>query len=228
MVTPRWARSAGIAGFTLGLLFAFFACSSKAEDGGSCDKAADCSSGKCSAGTCEGSDCTCEGSDCRSRSSCQDGWLCTRGDAVSNDAIPRCRKQCAGAGTCPSDAHCDNGICKAGPEPFTLTWLNIPRAVACTSRVPCEYKVRPSSGVNVETYTWTFGSAPSVDTHDPTTSFTFAAGGTYDVLVHARSTTGQTADLHTTEALCDGALGSSCDVLGTLCCEGTCTRGICK
>ena len=212
--------------FAVGLLFA--CSSSKADDGASCSADGDCSSNACAAGSCEGSACTCEGSDCSSRSSCLEGWLCTRGDAVSSDAIPRCRKQCSGPGTCPSDKHCDNSVCKAGAEPFALTWLNIPRAVPCSARVPCEYRVRAPENVTVDTYTWTFGGAPSVDTKEPTTTFTYTAGGQFEVNVHARATSGSTADLHTVELLCEGAVGSPCDVESTLCCEGTCTRGICK
>lgn len=226
MVAPRWVKSVAAGAFALGLLVA--CSSSKAEDGGSCDKGTDCSSGRCSTGSCEGSDCTCEGADCHARSSCQEGWLCTLSGVVGDEPVPRCRKQCTGPGTCSSDKHCDNGVCKLGPELFSLTWLNIPRTSPCSARVPCEYKVRPSEGVTVDTYTWKFGGAPPVDTHDPTTSFTYSTGGTYDVLVHAHSTTGAVADLRTSEVLCDGAVGAPCDVLGSLCCEGTCTRGVCK
>jgi hypothetical protein len=192
MAKATWVRSVGAGVLALGLLVA---CSSKAQDGASCDKASDCSSGTCTAGACEGADCSCETADCRSRSSCQDGWLCTRGD-VASDVITRCRKECKDSSSCPSDKHCDTGVCRAGPEPFALSWLNIPRTSPCAAKVPCE--------------------------------FTYPTGGSYEVLVRAHSDKGATADLHTTEALCQGAVGDACDTTVTICCQGTCVADLCK
>lgn len=213
----------------LAVLLLIVACSSKVGDGATCDKNTDCSSGQCSAGSCDGSDCTCEGADCRSRSSCLDGWLCTRTNADIQAAIPRCRKQCSGdGGSCSSDKHCDNGVCKEGAEPFVLSWLNIPRTTACTPRVPCEYKVRASGSTVVDTYTWTFGAAPPVDTKEPTTSFTYPMGGTYPVLVRARATTGAIAELRTDDVLCQGNVGDTCDSTNAVCCQGSCVANICK
>src|SRR5690242_12412454 len=103
MVKAEWVRSVAVGAFALGLLFA---CSSKAEDGASCDKASDCTSGTCTSGACEGADCTCDTADCRTKSSCQDGWLCTRGDAAS-DIITRCRKECTTTANCPAAKHCE-------------------------------------------------------------------------------------------------------------------------
>jgi hypothetical protein len=221
MVARRWPRSGVIAVSVVALTW--LACSSPKADGASCDKGTDCESGRCTAGTCDGSDCTCEGADCRSRSSCSEGWLCTRVEATSEGAIPRCRKQCGGTfGGCPSDKHCDNGICRTGPEGFSLTWLNIPRAKRCATRIPCEYKVKPTDGTTVDTYTWTFGDAPSVQTTEPTTTNTYAKGGTFDVKVEAHATTGAVADLTTSEVVCDGVLGGACDPSGAPCCEGSC------
>ena len=95
--------------------------------------------------------------------------------------------------------------------------------------MPCSYEVRPSAGVNVDTFTWTFGDAPPVDTKDPQTEFTYMATGTYAVHVHARATTGATADLAASEVLCEGALTAPCDVAGTPCCAGTCgAKGMCQ
>lgn len=230
MVAARSARYASVSSsalLLLVLLLLLAACSSKVGDGTSCDKNTDCESGRCSGGSCDGSDCTCEGSDCRTRSSCLEGWLCTRG-GVTEDIIPRCRLQCTGTSSCPSDRHCDNGVCKTGPEPFALSWLNIPRTTACSARVPCEYKVKPSADTTVDTYTWSFGSAPAVDTKEPTTTFTYPTRGTYPVKVKARSTTGAIAELSTNEVLCQGAVGDVCDTSTTLCCQGTCIADLCK
>jgi hypothetical protein len=150
--------------------------------------------------------------------------LCTRTDATTFDAIPQCRRHCGGAaGTCPSDKHCDNGICREGPEPFVLSWLNIPRTIACAPKVPCEYKVKAPESVVVDTYTWFFGDAPPVDTKEPTNSNTYPTGGSYNVLVRARATTGAVAELRTTEVLCVGAVGADCDPGGAPCCEGSCS-----
>lgn len=41
---------------------------------------------------------------------------------------------------CRSNEHCDNGVCHVGAQPFSLTWLNIPRSKPCGSKVPCEYE----------------------------------------------------------------------------------------
>ena len=122
-------------------------------------------SGRCTAGVCDGSDCACEGADCRGRSTCDQGWLCTRVDATTAGAIPQCRQQCGGTfAGCASDKHCDNGIYRAGAQAFALSWLDIPRPRPCGSRVPCEYKVKPSDGIDRGHTTWTFGDAPSVQT----------------------------------------------------------------
>jgi hypothetical protein len=94
--------------------------------------------------------------------------------------------------------------------------------------VPCEYVVRPADGVTVDTYTWKFGAEDPVVTHDPSTFHNYSAAGSYDVVVQAKSTTGATGDLRTTDALCAGALGSSCNVVGPACCDGSCTLGVCK
>lgn len=219
-----WSRS-GVVAVSLVALTSLVTCSSSSSgtDGASCEKANECKSGRCTGGTCEGSDCTCEGADCRGRSSCDEGWLCTRVDATTAGAIPQCRQQCGGtAGACPSDKHCDNGICRAGAEAFSLSWLNIPRARACGSRVPCEYKVKPTDGTTVDTYTWTFGDAPPVQTSEPTTTNTFPTGGTFQVKVEARATTGAVAGLETSEIVCDGVVGGQCDPNGAPCCQGSC------
>jgi hypothetical protein len=111
-----------------------------------------------------------------------------------------------------------------------ITWLNIPRAVACAPKVPCEYKLKAPEGVTIETYTWTFGMAPPVETKEPMTSFTYQLGGTYDVLVRARATTGAMAELRASEVLCSGGIGDACDPSGAPCCEGACAgaSGLCK
>jgi hypothetical protein len=227
MVAAAWWRSAFlVVSFSVVAFTALVTCSSTAaEDGDSCSKGTDCKSAHCSStGTCEGSDCTCQGADCRGQSSCRDGWLCTRTNATTFDAIPQCRLKCGtGAGSCPSDKHCENGICLAGPEPFALSWANIPRNTPCAPKVPCLYQLTPSRTVTVDTYTWSFGAdAGTVDTKEPTYSFTYDTAGTYDVLVHARATTGATAEIGTTEVLCIGGVGASCDPGGAPCCQGSC------
>ena len=166
----------------------------------------------------------------RGRSTCDEGWICTRGDGTTDTAIPQCRQQCGGnVGGCPADRHCDNGICRTGASGFTLTWLDIPRSRPCGSRVPCEYKVKPTDGITVDKYTWTFGDAPPVETTDATTTNTYATGGTFGVKVEAHATTGAVADLQTSEVVCDGVLGGACDPSGAPCCEGSCgPQGTCK
>jgi hypothetical protein len=222
MLAKPWPRSGVIAVSVVALTW-LVTCSSPKADGASCDKNADCSSGRCTAGACEGADCTCEGADCRGRSSCDEGWLCTRVEATTAGAIPQCRQQCGGSFPgCPSDKHCDNGICRAGAQAFSLTFLNIPRPRPCGSRVPCEYKVKPTDGTTVDKYTWTFGEAPPVETTDATISNTYPTGGTFDVKVEAHATTGAVADLAGTEVVCDGVLGGVCDPNGAPCCEGSC------
>lgn len=119
-------------------------------------------------------------------------------------------------------------MCRQGGEPFGLTWANLPRAIPCGAKVPCEYKVTPTAGVVVDSFSWTFGDATPVVTKEPTTKFTYAVGGTYAVHVRATSRAGGLADLRTTETLCTGGLSDSCDVATSLCCEGACIRGICK
>lgn len=208
---------------------AWLACSSQdAEDGEACESSADCKSAKCKNGACQGADCACEGPDCRGRSTCREGWLCTLGGAVTATAIPECRQQCSGVGSCSPDKHCENGVCRDGGEPFGLSWTNIPRPVPCGARVPCVYKVDPSAGVDVETYTWSFGESEPLETKEPTAEYTYPVAGTFSVLVRAKSTSGVISELRTNETLCVGGIEDSCDVLATLCCEGTCVRGLCK
>jgi hypothetical protein len=102
--------------------------------------------------------------------------------------------------------------------------VNIPRTTACAPKVPCEYKVKPSSSVVVDKYTWTFESAPApIETTEPTATFTYATGGSFGVLVRAHATSGATAELRTSEVLCIGALGADCDPGGAACCEGSCS-----
>jgi hypothetical protein len=120
-------------------------------------------------------------------------------------------------------------VCRDGPEPFALTWVSIPRTSACAANVPCAYEVKASAGVTVDKYTWTFGDAPPVDTTDPKTEFTYTMTGTYAVHVHAHATTGATADLMTSEVLCAGARGASCDINAAPCCEGSCNaKSVCQ
>jgi hypothetical protein len=230
MLAMGWTRSGVVAVSIVALTWLVTCSSSPAADGGSCGKGTDCVSGRCSVGVCDGSDCTCDGVDCRGRAACDAGWLCTRVDATTDGAIPRCRKQCGDTfGGCPSDKHCDNGICRSGPQAFSLTWLDIPRAKACSSRIPCEYKVKPTDGTTVDKYTWTFGAAPPVETTEPTTTNTYPTGGMFDVKVEAHATTGAVADLMTTENVCDGVSGSACDPNGAPCCEGSCNAQLtCK
>ncbi len=223
MLSWRRPQSQVLAVVIVALTWLVTCSATKAGDGASCDKPADCKSLRCTAGVCEGSDCACQGADCRGRSTCDEGWLCTQVSATTDTALPQCRQQCGDTfGGCPSDKHCDNGICRTGAEAFSLSWLNIPRSRACGSRVPCEYKVKPTDGITVDKYTWTFGDAPPVDTTDATTSFTYPTGGTFDVKVEAHATTGAVADLTTSEIVCDGVLGGECDPSGAPCCEGTC------
>ena len=81
----------------------------------------------------------------------------------------------------------------------------------------------------MDTYTWTFGDAPPVETTEPTTTTTYPTGGTFDVKVEAHATTGAVADLQTSEVVCDGAVGGQCDPNGAPCCEGSCSAQLtCK
>ncbi|MEA2747612.1 MAG: hypothetical protein QOI41_1755 [Myxococcales bacterium] len=231
MLAKHWWRAAA-AGVSLVALTLLVTCSSKnAQDGDSCSANGDCASSRCgSIGTCEGSDCTCQGADCRGQSSCKGGWLCTRTGATTFDAIPQCRQQCGDTiGACPSNKHCDNGICLDGPEAFSLSWANLPRKTPCAPMVPCEYKLNPPA-IPVDTYTWDFGAdGGTMNTTAPSNTFTFPQAGTYDVSVGAHATTGATTSLMTTEVLCDGQIGDGCDPLGAPCCTGGCSAQlICK
>jgi len=199
------------------------ACSSSdLEDGQSCEESTECASGRCVGSKCEGSDCTCEGSDCHTRSNCLAGWLCTRGEAITDQVLPICRPECTGVGSCAADQHCSNGVCRAGGETFALAWSNIPRARACGAKVPCEYKLQASQHVTIDTYTWSFGDAPPVVTTEPMASFTYDKTGTYAVLVRAHATSGATAELRATDVLCAGGFGNPCDPGAAPCCEGDC------
>ena len=226
------ARRAAIAGVAMVALTTLVTCSSKpTQDGDSCSSNNDCASSRCgAAGTCEGSDCTCQGADCRDQSSCRSGWLCTRTNATTFDAIPQCRQECGGTfGACNSNKHCDNAICLDGAEAFSLSWANIPRTTPCAAKVPCEYKLE-SPSTPVDTYTWDFGTgAPPMSTTAPTNTFTFDTAGTYEVSVGAHATTGATTSLMTAEVLCNGSLGDGCDPSGAPCCTGGCSAQLtCK
>jgi len=223
MLAARWLQS-GCVALALTALLVLTHCSSKpAADGASCSADSGCASNRCASGACEGSDCQCDGTDCRGQSTCLSGWLCTRGDATSTgDILPQCRQICTD-GSCSSDKHCEDGVCHLGPEPFSLTWVSFPRTVPCAANQPCNYEVKPQAGINVVTYTWTFGDADPMDTTTPTNMFTYTEGGTYDVRVHAVSDTGAVADVAESETLCEGAKGADCDTAGAPCCEGTCT-----
>ncbi len=207
-------------------LFGLATCSSSsAADGDSCSADKDCKSGRCgTAGTCEGSDCTCDGADCRGQSSCRSGWLCTRTNATTFDAIPQCRQECGGTfGACPSNKHCDNGICLDGAEAFTLSWANIPRKTPCAPRVPCDYQLDPPA-IPVDSYTWDFGTDAGVTTTTvPSNTVTYDQTGSYDVTVSAHATTGAVTSLMTTEVLCVGGIGAGCDPEGAPCCTGSCS-----
>ena len=223
---------AAVAGVSIVALTWLVTCSSSsAQDGDSCSSNKDCKSGRCgTAGTCEGSDCTCADADCHSQASCRNGWLCTRTNATTFDAIPQCRQQCGGTfGACPTNKHCDNAICLDGPEAFSLSWANIPRKTPCAAKVPCEYKLNPPS-IPVDSYTWDFGAdAGAMTTTAPSNTFTFDQPGSYDVTVGAHATTGATTSLTTTEVLCDGSLGDGCDPEGAPCCQGSCSvQLVCK
>ncbi len=216
------AAAIGIVALTL-----LVTCSDPASDGESCEDNSDCKSGRCGGGVCAGSDCKCEGTDCRARSTCSEGWLCTRSNGAQVEPIPLCRQQCTGAGTCPAGKHCENAVCSAGAEPFTLTWLNIPRTRPCSTKVPCDYRLRPPE-VAVSKYTWTFGTG-RLETTEPTASFTYEKDGAYDVVVRAEGRNGAVADLKHTEILCSGVLGATCNSTGASCCAGTCNvMGVCK
>lgn len=224
MQAAGWSRSGVVAVSLVALTWLVTCSSSSAADGASCGKGSDCSSGSCVAGACLGKDCTCEGSDCRSRGSCDEGWLCTRGSTGDSFPVPRCRQQCGGAfPACSAAEHCVDGVCRPGASPFSLAFTNIPRPRPCGSRVPCEYKVKPTEGTTVDQYTWAFGDAPPVTTTEPTTSFTYPRGGTFVVRVGAHATTGAEAHAETTESVCDGVMGSQCDPNGAPCCQGSCS-----
>lgn len=203
------------------------ACSStKLADGDSCEKNSECSSGQCLAGSCGGSECMCETSACRSQASCQPGWLCVHG--TGSTVVPHCLKQCGNGISCSDGYHCDTGVCKPGPEPFSLSWTNLPRAKPCAANLTCVYDVKPSAGVIVDRYTWAFGTAPTVETKEPSASYKFATRGSYDVTVRATASNGATAELTTSEVVCGGVVGDACDPVQTVCCEGSCVVDTCR
>lgn len=216
----RLHRLFSIAG--LGLLLLSTRCSSEKPDGEECEEDGECTSTKCRNKTCEGADCACEGADCRGRSSCQAGWLCVRPSSSKEELIPTCRKECTGAGTCQAGKHCENGLCRDGGEPFALEWVSFPRKSSCSPRVACKYQVKPPATVTVVKYTWTFGTAPPVDTTVPETAFTYPVQGTFKVSVEATSSDGATATQTANEILCV-AQGGTCDVGGAPCCAGQCS-----
>lgn len=225
---------AAVAGVSVVALTWLVTCSSSnVEDGGSCSANKDCKSGRCgAAGACEGSDCTCADSACHSQASCRSGWLCTRTNATTFDAIPQCRQACgATLGGCPSDKHCEGSICLDGPEAFSLGWANIPRKTPCEAKKPCEYTLQPPS-IPVDSYTWDFGAdagTGAMTTTTPDNTFTYDVPGTYDVTVSAHATTGAVTSLTTTEVLCNGSLGDGCDPSGAPCCIGACSAQlVCK
>lgn len=221
-----WARLSCVGSVVFVVMAA--ACGGAETDGAPCDDDSGCESEKCVGGACQGRQCTCQGADCRSRSDCLEGWLCTRGASVSDASLfPRCRKQCSGPGQCVSSEHCDDGICTDGPEPFSMVWESFPRKVGCSPNFPCEYKVRVTSPVTVESFRWTFGGAAPVETTVPQTTFEYTEYGTYAVTVVARASTGATAELKETETLCL-LQGASCDPAGVKCCFGACPiSGVC-
>src|SRR6266478_5982546 len=82
-----------------------FACTSKADDGGSCDGDSACKSGRCVDGTCGGSTCTCTtGGVCKTGTSCSDGYACVN----ESTSVPTCRRLCPDGKTgCLTNEQCD-------------------------------------------------------------------------------------------------------------------------
>lgn len=214
----------GLAALSLTLLV--MCSSTPAADGGSCEADDECESGRCVAGACGGSDCKCEGPVCRGRSSCREGWICSRGNNIEQP-FPACRQECSATVACPAANRCDDGVCVAGAAPFSLAWINIPRTRPCSSMVPCDYRLQ-TPAVPVTKFTWFFGST-KVETTAPEASFTYPKDGTYDVSVRADGPNGAIGELRYTEVLCVGAPGAPCSTNGAPCCGGVCNvMGVCK
>lgn len=208
-------RAGTIAALALSLVVV--AACGKSADGEPCQTKDDCESGVCSiGGKCGTGECACTGAECNTiRSSCADGQVCFRGTKPEERDYTTCRNTCSASKACPSDQHCEVGICQPGPEAFGLTWVSFPRTRPCAARVPCKYEVKPSAGVTVSEYAWSFGAK----TTTPTTEFTWDKEGSYDVSVTATATTGATARVSATEILCI-AQGNACDPTGAPCCSG--------
>lgn len=211
-----------VAGAVLGFV-GVVACSN-AAGAEPCKDDGDCESGSCALnGLCAPGECECNGSDCgKVRSSCAEGSVCVKGSAVFELGYHRCFATCDATKACSASTRCSEGICRDAPKTFALAWVNIPRPRACTSRLPCEYRARPSEGVQVETYTWRVGAAPPVETKEPAHTVTYETGGTYEVVLRARAADGATAELRANEVLCDGSVGQACNPDGPACCDGTC------
>jgi hypothetical protein len=220
-------------GFSLAALAALIVCGAcgKNPGGETCKANSDCESGTCSLiNRCAPGECECSGTECGTvRSSCAEGQVCVAGKPPLEVGYNRCRTSCSATKPCGAGTTCELGLCLPA-DTFALSWENIPRSAPCSAKIPCEFRLKTPSGVTVTTYAWTFGGAGNgpAETTDPVGSFTYDLPGTYDVRVTARTASGGTGTLTTTEVLCDGSIGDACDVNTSACCQGSCVRGLCK
>jgi len=203
-----------------GAAFLALASCGKTSDGEACEANDECESGVCSIrGKCGTGECACTGAECGTvRSSCDEGRLCYRSDDPLLRDYTECRLACGADKPCPSGQRCDGRICLEGAESFAITWVTFPRARPCGARVPCAYEVKPSAGIEVDRYVWSFGK----ETKEPKTTHEWQAVGSYEVSVTAYARTGATARVSGVETLCLPQ-GAECDRAGAPCCSGTCS-----
>jgi len=210
---------------TVALLLATVVACGASDAGETCEEDGDCASGKCALlGRCAPGECTCTGAECGTvQGGCDDGRVCVAGLPPLEVGYNRCRRRCdpATANACGQGEKCQSGLCVAGAEPFLLAWRSFPRTTPCQSRALCTYRVEALGGVEVETYTWTFGNAPPTDTTTPDTGFTYVNPGTFPVTVKALAKSGAEASLQASEVVCIPS-GSGCAPTGPACCAGTC------
>ena len=225
MMTRSWIAivvlvSTGIAGIG-------FACSSKADDGGSCDQDSDCKSGRCVDGTCGGSTCTCTTAGvCKTGTSCGDGYACVN----ESTSIPTCRRLCPDGKTgCLTDEHCDtDNVCHFGAAKPSVVFAEQPRP--CSAFLDCPFlaKVLGGSG-SIDHFDFLFDDDASVTSiPDALISHQYALGS-HTTSVTAFDHNGTTAKASTTDNICVDGVAIPCAEGLYDCCSGSCTpEGGCR
>lgn len=211
---------------SLGIAGIGFACSSKSDDGGSCDKDGDCKSGRCIDGTCGGSTCTCTTAGvCKTGTSCSDGWAC-----VNELGGPLCRRLCPdGKSGCFVDEHCDtDNVCHQGATKPSVTFEDQPRP--CSAFLDCPFKAQVLGGSGrIDHFDWKFDDDGGV-TSTPDASITHQyPPGTHTTKVTAFDKNGTTAQASTTDNICVDGVAIPCSEGIYDCCHGACTpEGGCR